>query len=85
VLTLYTTPVIYLYRDRLSHRLALRRRFSQLAREAAYPVPEAIDLIRGAVRREAMRGLSERATEQFLDTLVSLIANLTGLDRQIGR
>ncbi len=52
---------------------------------AAYPVLEAIDLIRGAVRREAVRGLSETATEQFLDTLVTIRANLTGLDRHIER
>ncbi|HLY55898.1 MAG TPA: efflux RND transporter permease subunit [Stellaceae bacterium] len=40
VLTLYTTPIIYLYLDRLSHRLSARRRQRKAARAAGErPVP----------------------------------------------
>ena len=40
-LTLYTTPVIYLYLDRLAHRLAPRRRRAVLA--SAEHTPEIAD------------------------------------------
>jgi MarR family transcriptional regulator for hemolysin len=48
--------------------------------EAAYPMLEAIDAIRVVVRGEAMRGLSAVETERFLDTLVTVRGNLTGLE-----
>ena len=44
MLTLYTTPVVYLYIDRLQLRFARRKRERSLAREVPSPIPSPTDL-----------------------------------------
>ena len=50
-LTLYTTPIIYLYLDRLSHRLGASRRPSRLA--------TALTVEPGSAIGEETRGIAE--------------------------
>ena len=44
MLTLYTTPVVYLYMDRMRLRFARRKRERSLAREVPSPIPSPTDL-----------------------------------------
>jgi HAE1 family hydrophobic/amphiphilic exporter-1 len=45
VLTLFTTPVIYIYLDRLAHRLSFRDKPQTV--DTALDDPEAVDEVRG--------------------------------------
>src|SRR5207244_689924 len=75
-LTLYTTPVIYLYLDRLSRLLGGSRRRSRLAEAPDQPRPQQAGALLNIARNE---GLSQAAVATMLD--IEPIALVRMLDR----